>query len=59
MIFDNSVICPVFIGRENDLQLLDHLRKGLEQVFSEYNRATDGTTSLEYEFLELIAVRNS
>ena len=25
MIFDNSVICPVFIGRENDLQLLDRL----------------------------------
>jgi len=25
MIFDNTVICPVFIGRENDLQLLDRL----------------------------------
>ena len=25
MIFDNSVICPIFIGRENDLQLLDRL----------------------------------
>jgi MoxR-like ATPase len=25
MIFDNSVICPVFIGRENDLRLLDRL----------------------------------
>lgn len=35
------------------------LRKDLEDVFSEYNRATDGTTSLESEFLEVIAVRNS
>ncbi len=35
------------------------LRKDLEQVFSEYNRATDGTTSLEAEFLEVIATRNS
>ena len=25
MIIDNSVICPVFIGRENDLHLLDRL----------------------------------
>ncbi len=25
MIFDNTVVCPVFIGRENDLQLLDRL----------------------------------
>src|SRR5689334_11825972 len=25
MIIDNSVICPVLIGRENDLQLLDRL----------------------------------
>ena len=25
MIFDNSVICPVFIGHENDLRLLDRL----------------------------------
>lgn len=35
------------------------LRRDLEQVFSEFNRATDGTTSLEAEFLEVIAVRNS
>lgn len=35
------------------------LRKDLEQVFSAHNRATDGTTSLESEFLEVIAVRNS
>jgi SAM-dependent methyltransferase len=35
------------------------LRKDLEQVFSEYNRATDGTTSLESEFLEIDAIRNS
>ncbi|MCI0549509.1 MAG: AAA family ATPase, partial [Anaerolineae bacterium] len=25
MAFDKSVICPIFIGRENDLQLLDRL----------------------------------
>jgi predicted ATPase len=25
MIFNKSVICPVFIGRENDLELLDRL----------------------------------
>jgi len=25
MMLDKSVICPVFIGRENDLQLLDRL----------------------------------
>jgi hypothetical protein len=31
----------------------------MEQVFSEYNRATDGTTSLESEFLEVVAIRNS
>lgn len=35
------------------------LRRDLEQVFSEYNRATDGTTSLESEFLEVDAIRNS
>jgi len=35
------------------------LRKDLEDVFSEYNRATDGTTSLESEFLEVIATRNA
>ena len=35
------------------------LHKDLEQVFSEYNRATDGTTSLESEFLEVVAIRNS
>jgi SAM-dependent methyltransferase len=33
------------------------LRKDLEQVFSQYNRATDGTTTLESEYLEVIAVR--
>jgi SAM-dependent methyltransferase len=35
------------------------LRKDLEEVFSEYNRANDGATSLESEFLEVIATRNS
>jgi len=35
------------------------LRRDLEEVFSEYNRATDGSTSLESEFLEVDASRNS
>jgi ubiquinone/menaquinone biosynthesis C-methylase UbiE len=35
------------------------LRKDLEEVFSQYNCATDGTTSLESEFLEVDAIRNS
>jgi SAM-dependent methyltransferase len=35
------------------------LRNDLEGVFSKFNRATDGTTSLESEFLEVIAIRNS
>jgi SAM-dependent methyltransferase len=33
------------------------LRTDLEQVFSQHNRATDGTTTLESEYLEVIAVR--
>lgn len=33
------------------------LRKDLEATFSAYNRATDGTTSLESEYLEVIATR--
>lgn len=33
------------------------LRADLEEVFSSYNRATDGTTSLEAEYLEVVAVR--
>ena len=33
------------------------LRKDLEEVFSAYNRATDGTTSLESEYLEVVATR--
>jgi len=33
------------------------LRKDLEDVFSTFNRSTDGTTSLESEYLEVIAVR--
>jgi ubiquinone/menaquinone biosynthesis C-methylase UbiE len=33
------------------------LRRDLEQTFSTFNRATDGTTSLESEFLEVIAIR--
>ena len=35
------------------------LRTDLEQVFSDFNRATDGTTSLESEFLEVDAIRNA
>lgn len=33
------------------------LRRDLEQVFSDNNRATDGTTSIEAEYLEVIAIR--
>ncbi|HEX2995244.1 MAG TPA: class I SAM-dependent methyltransferase [Anaerolineales bacterium] len=33
------------------------LRHDLEQVFSSFNRSTNGRTSLEAEFLEVIAVR--
>jgi ubiquinone/menaquinone biosynthesis C-methylase UbiE len=33
------------------------LRHDLEQVFSAHNRATDGTTALEGEYLEITAVR--
>jgi hypothetical protein len=42
-----------------DTERQNALRQDLETVFSEYNRATDGTTSLEAEFLEVIATRNS
>jgi ubiquinone/menaquinone biosynthesis C-methylase UbiE len=34
------------------------LRRDLEEVLSVYNRATDGTTKLEGEYLEVIAVRS-
>lgn len=33
------------------------LRSDLEQVWTEYNRADDGTTDVESEYLEVIAVR--
>jgi ubiquinone/menaquinone biosynthesis C-methylase UbiE len=33
------------------------LRKDLESLWTEHNRATDGTTSVESEYLEVIAVR--
>jgi ubiquinone/menaquinone biosynthesis C-methylase UbiE len=36
----------------------DALRKDLEQVFSDHNRAMDGTTALESEYLEVIAIRS-
>jgi ubiquinone/menaquinone biosynthesis C-methylase UbiE len=35
----------------------DLLRHDLEQVFSAHNRATDGTTTLEGEYLEVVAIR--
>jgi len=34
------------------------LRRDLEQLWSEHNRATDGTTHIESEYLEVMAVRN-
>jgi SAM-dependent methyltransferase len=34
------------------------LRHDLEQVFSQHNHATDGTTSLEAEYLEVVAIRH-
>lgn len=34
------------------------LRKDLEQVFAAYNRATDGTTALEAEYLDVSAIRS-
>jgi hypothetical protein len=34
------------------------LRSDLEQLWSEYNRATDGTTQVEDEYLEVIARRS-
>jgi ubiquinone/menaquinone biosynthesis C-methylase UbiE len=33
------------------------LRKDLEELWTEYNRADDGTTNVESEYLEVIAVR--
>jgi hypothetical protein len=33
------------------------LRKDLEQLWSTHNQATDGTTRLEAEYLEVVAVR--
>jgi ubiquinone/menaquinone biosynthesis C-methylase UbiE len=36
----------------------DLLRRDLEQVFSAHNRATDGTTSLAGEYLEVMAIRS-
>jgi len=34
------------------------LQHVLKQLFSQYNRATDGTTTLEGEFLEVVAIRS-
>jgi hypothetical protein len=33
------------------------LRKDLEQLWSEHNKATDGTTVVDSEYLEVIATR--
>jgi len=33
------------------------LREDLERLWTEYNRATDGTTSVDSEYLEVIAIR--
>ena len=33
------------------------LRSDLERLWSEHNRATDGTTHVESEYLEVIAIR--
>ena len=33
------------------------LRRDLEQLWTEHNRAADGTTEVESEYLEVIAVR--
>jgi len=33
------------------------LRRDLENVFGQYNKATDGTTSVEAEYLEIVATR--
>ncbi len=44
-----------FAALEPDKQAL--LRHDLEEVFSTFNRATDGTTKLEGEYMEVIAIR--
>jgi ubiquinone/menaquinone biosynthesis C-methylase UbiE len=44
-----------FAALESSAQ--DSLRHDLEEVFSAHNRATDGTTKLEGEYLEVIALR--
>jgi ubiquinone/menaquinone biosynthesis C-methylase UbiE len=44
-----------FAALEPEKQTL--LRQDLEEVFSNHNRATDGTTRLESEYLEIVAIR--
>lgn len=44
-----------FASLEADAQ--EALRRDLEEVFASHNRATDGRTSLESEYLEVIAIR--
>jgi SAM-dependent methyltransferase len=41
-----------------DEQAQNALRRDLEQLWTEHNRATDGTTEVESEYLEVIAVRS-
>ena len=35
------------------------LRQELEQLFAQFNEATDGTTSLKGEYLEIVAMRST
>jgi predicted ATPase len=56
MIFDNSVICPVFIGRESDLRLLGRLilqaRGGNGQIALISGEAGIGKSRLVTEYTE-------
>ena len=40
-----------------DAEKQSALRRDLEQLWTEHNTATDGTTSLEAEYLEVVAIR--
>ena len=54
MIFDKSVVCPVLIGREHDLQRLDRLmtqsQEGMGQIALISGEAGIGKSRLVYEF---------
>lgn len=47
-----------FESLQTDTKRQAALRSDLEQLWSEYNQATDGTTHVETEYLEVIATRN-